>query len=751
MAEDKKRKTTRKKVATSKRKKPAVKKTPMSKRRSSVAKKAPVKRPVTRKRKPKSDDEILIPIHTVDVSKDAPRRRINKEKPAASSGSSHQHDRDADELKGVSDYTIDSHQKSVEGLVKREGHEIPKDDVITEKPRRKKGARKGGKIALIILGVLLGIAAIVAVVFTILTSRQATFTGDAGIFSATGPSVVQSGNEVVYSLALQNNEQVGFENVVFDIIYPEGFQTVDVNPKAANFNQTKWELGSVHPGNSTEVQITGILIGAQNEDKELSARVSYRPENVSTEFSEEKIVITQVDALDTEFSISGAESVTASEEFEMEIIVENTIGVDLEDLRVKMEYPDGFEYKSSKPRPDFGTDSFDISLLKEGDSEIIKIKGIVSGKTNEKILINAHLGFATEGNEFVSQIEVAHKVIISEVIATIETKVFDQKESALSLGEKAEFKISYKNEGTEAFKNVRIETKVDTTYIDVSTVDVDRGKFEDSVIVWNSETIEDFETVNPGDEGELTFSVKLVDQISINNKEDKNMTIEAVTTFSSDGVEGNEDKKVSIESNTATININSELDIDVEAHYYDFEGNKVGSGPSPPVKNTETKYRVYLIASNTLNEVNDVVVTLKANDSVSFTGKKSTEVGTIEVNGKNAVWTIGKVPAHTGRFSKNIEAYIDISFTPTASEVGTAPDLFSLLSISGNDAYTSQELTPDIASPTSLLKDDPFSNEGGEVLAEESTSTDSSIISPDNIEAEPFVTPDSATESEALR
>lgn len=750
MAESKKRKTTKKSTASSKRKSATKKKTT---RKRATAKKAPATRRRAKKKKPTKrksssqrknsvEKEFAIPIHMVDTEESvAPE--VDADDVSIQEHASH--DQDSVAAPSLADFSAERDiKKTFSGLEKRDEKVIKKEKEpsVNLKKKKKGGA---GKVILIILGILLGIGAIAAVVYAVLSSSTSSFTGENGVFTVTGPTSAVSGAEVEYTLSLQNNEQVAFQNVVFDVVYPGDFEVSESSPKASNFNQTSWELGALNPGEKTEVTVTGKLIGAQNEQKELIGRLTYRPENVSSPFTDEQIATTKIAALDTQLSVSGPQSVTAGEAFTFTITPENTIGTDLENLRIKVSYPEGFDFKSGSPRPDFGTDAFDISSLPEGESEEIEIKGVLSGDVNEKKMFTVELGFVNESNEFIPQIQEEYTVEIGEVLAMVITSIDGSQEGAALPGETVEVEVLYRNEGTETFNNARLETKFDTDLFDTDSIEVTDGAFEDSVVAWNAETSSGFEVVNPGDSGTLSFKAKLSEQILVNNKEDKNLEVSFSTIFSSDGVEGDAEKEVSIEGAAAMLRVSSQFTPDIEVRYHDFEGKKIGSGPLPPVKDKETTYRVYFTLSNTFNDVDDVAIVLQAGENIEFSGTKNTEVGTLTVNSKKLTWNVGKVPAHTGRFLQNIEAYADITFTPSTSDVGKTPDLFSVISVTGQDAFSSQVLTPEVGDLTTNISNDSFVDTNGEVQASASTSSSSSN------EAEPFVAPETTDEADAIR
>jgi len=618
-------------------------------------------------------------------------------------------------------------KKAVEGVKVDEKHSLPAEEKIfpvAKKEGEKKKMvnikkRKWWKIPLIVLAVLVVLVAIAGIVYRFVFLENGALVPKDVEFTLNGPEQMVNGAETEYTISVNNKDSVDFEDVTVDMIYPDGFTPVSVSPESADFNETKWELKSLAKGASQTITIKGTLVGNVDDQKTVTARLSYKPRNVSSHFTEERVVKTKLEALGIEVDFTAPKSVTSGSEFTFNVAVNNTESFDLENLRVKMVYPAAFEFKSSSPRPDFDFDTFDIETLNEGEEELIKVKGVLTGKAKDQKKIQAVLGFVDDKNEFYPQIEKDVSIEIAKVVADISTKVFGKVENAMSPGEQLEYTVKYKNTGTEAFKNVTLETHLDTKLVNTESFEVDRGKVKDGVVIWDKETIPDLETVNAGDEGELTFKVRIADTMPVKDKDDINFEIKARSFFKAEGTEGNPEKSIQIESKNAITKINSLVTIRPEVHYYDFEGRKVGSGPLPPVASKKTTYRMYLVLSNTTNEVNEGIVEVSLPKWVQFTGSKSTNVGTLIVEDDQVIWTIGKIPAHTGQFSENIEAYVDVNLVPSVEDIGKTVELTKKIMFTGIDAYTDQDIMKTEPNVTSDLTDDPFALGKGEVLEKE--------------------------------
>lgn len=608
--------------------------------------------------------------------------------------------------------------KSVEGVKKDSAHAGAGNKPAPNKAGKKKKLSRGAKV-LIGVGIGLFVLATLGIVLRIVLGGGGTFSGEKIDFTLSGPETVMSGGEVDYVISFTNKEAVAFENVNVDVVYPEGLTILSSDPKAANFNETKWELKKVASAEKKEIKLHGRLVGIEGDEKKLTAKVLYKPENVGSSFAEEKEIKTKLTPLKTDFEVTVPKAITSGSEFNIGLNIKNSTGVNLNNLRVKLTYPSNYEYKASDPRPDYGFDTFDLKSIEKDSKEIIKIRGVLTGKANEKNKLKAVLGFVDDKNQFFPQIEEEVDLKISAVLAEIETKVFGSTESAMSPGEFMDFKVHYKNTGTEAFQEVTVETEIENKYINQSTFAVDRGKFENGKVIWNKDTVGDLNRVGPGNEGDLSFKVKIADNIAVAKQEDKNFTIKARSFFKAKGTEANPNQPIQVESKNAVVKINTQVKVGAEGHYYDFEGRKVGSGPLPPAVGKKTVYRVYLLLGNRSNEVNEGKVEIIIPAGVSLTGSKATKVGTISLEKDRVIWNIGKIPAGTGQFTENLEASFEVSLIPDMSQVGKTPGLTQESFFTGVDTFTEQKIRSVIPGVSTDLKEDSYATGKGVVVEKE--------------------------------
>jgi hypothetical protein len=84
--------------------------------------------------------------------------------------------------------------------------------------------------------------------------------------SVAAPASVTAGQSFALDVTVQSNSQDTVDDVALEAQYPFGFTVQGANPKADS-GQTLWHLGSLKPGASTVVHITGTIDGQDGDQR----------------------------------------------------------------------------------------------------------------------------------------------------------------------------------------------------------------------------------------------------------------------------------------------------------------------------------------------------------------------------------------------------------------------------------------------------------------------------------------------------
>lgn len=606
-----------------------------------------------------------------------------------------------------------SKKHNIDGLTvyskKTSGKEIRKRTVNLEKfkeeprevPKRKRKVWIGiGIISAILIGGLI-------VWFSF---KKPTFTGSKVKLTLEASKEAVSGADFNYIVKYSNQEEVPLENVEIKVFYPEGFIFKESNPEAQGDNSGTWKFDRIEAGESKTITIQGKLIGDIDSTKKCKVTLAYKPQNVSSTFNQDAEVSTRITSTALALTSELPENITSGEEIIWTIKYSNTEKSEIDNIKIETVYPDGFEFESADPEPTQENVWENIKLKANEESEI-KIKGKLTGNLDEKKIFKASIGIVDNQGKFWLQQEIENSIKIIEANLEINHKV---NKEIVNLGSLLEYKTILKNTGSVAIENIVITNEIDSNLLDDKSLQFEKGNFENGEIIWDKNTLEALSSLDPGQEIQVSFKAKVVQNIKIEKEEDKNFVVKNKAKI--EGEIG--EKKNNWESDEVFSKIITDLNLRSEGHYVDYEGIQVGRGPIPPQVGKTTTYMIYWYLTNSLNDVEGTVVRSSLPENVIWTGKTTVSSGSISYNKKTReiVWKIGNLPAHTGSLIQNMEATFEVSITPVKSDIGNNLPLLNESIVSGMDTFCNVEVEDQAEAINTDLKYDIKAKGKGEVV-----------------------------------
>lgn len=564
-------------------------------------------------------------------------------------------------------------------------------------------------IILIVLGILIFLA-ILILVWRIY--RKPTFTGERISFSISGPENIKTGDLFTYEVFYENNEEVALRDVEINLFYPEGFSFEQSNPKSQNFTENRWYIRSISPKSSGKIVISGKLYGVPGDIKKCKAHFRYTPLNFNASFTEEAEVITKIDKINLSLSSNFPKLVSKESDLQYEVTIKNEENYDLLNVEINIDYPLAFEFKSADPNPKNANNVWIFDRIESGKEVKIKIAEKVFGELEEKKFLNIKVGIRNHSGEVFMQAEKKFETKIAKIEANISYEVLGQKNISVNPGDLLEFKIHYKNTGTEDLPNVRVESEIDTRFFEKENFVIEGGTLSDSKIIWDKSGVSNFASLKNGAEGDLIFKAKILQDLS-SLKMTNLKIVSKAKIFASD-----QEKGISFfsESNEIEIKIITKVSMTLFGRYFDDQGSQIGSGPLPPKVGNTTTYRIYLMLSNTTNEVENAKVEIYLPLGVSWTGQKSVNLGNLVFIGEKMIWDIGKIQAESGSKTETLNANFEVGITPEEFQVGKTVTLVSKAKFFGKDTFTGKDINFEVGSVDTNLTNDPKVSGKGAVV-----------------------------------
>lgn len=590
-------------------------------------------------------------------------------------------------------------------------------DLSFKEPEKKFRPRK--KYFRLVLGVLIAIVLIIIV--TSLLRGQLAFSKDRVSIEVSGPTEISSGEKVEFTIKCQNNNRIALEDVKLIVDYPRGAYSIEGNELA----QEAIDLGIIAAKEEKSRDFKIRLAGEKDSIKFFSIKLNYQPKDLSSRFENSTSFKMNIISVLAGLYLTVPQKAVSGEEITYILDYINSSEEDFFDLKIELNYPSGFSFKSAQPEPSEGDNIWQIEELKEGERGTIRISGILEGLEGENKALIASIT-KTEDDKIVRYTQTSSVTQISSSPLQVFLSVNNEEEREnIDSGEKLSYKIRFKNNTDVALSQLVLKAHFLGEMFDFRTLKLEKksGFFDslNNVITWSAAGVPSLALLPPGESGEVDFSLSTMKNFPINNFNDKNFQISVRAELETFNVPPQFNlEKLKIEK-ILTSKINTRVTLQAKGYYNETTADISNFGPIPPRVNQTTSYTVHWQITNTSNDLEDVRVSAVLPQGIEWQNVHTVlKEGTrLEYNErtKQIIWEIDKVPAATGFLIPAYELVFQISLRPSITQVGIAPVLIDESSLKGKDAFTGKVLESfSSAIATDLPHDLSVSSKEGRVV-----------------------------------
>jgi hypothetical protein len=502
--------------------------------------------------------------------------------------------------------------------------------------------------------------------------------------------------EIEYIVKYKNNGDVRLEEAELIFEYPRN----SIADEGSLRKQIS--LDDIYPGEERTHHFKARLLGQVDEIKEASVSVNYRPKNLNAFYESKTTHTLKISEVSLTFEFDLPSKIESSKEIRFRLNYFSNINYPLYDLRIKVEYPSGFEFIESNPSA-LEQSEWEISLLNRAEGGRIEIMGKLEGEVGESKVFRAELGQWRDG-EFVVLKTASWGVEIIKPLLYIFREINGNPAYIANSGDLLNYKIFFKNIGERMLENLFLMIELDSEMLDFESFRSGSIRYEkiDNRIIWDYTMLSDLRQLLPMEEGEVEFWIKVKDDppVDIRNSEIK-------TKITLDG----------FKEEFAT-KINSKLEV-IQKGFFEDEvfGN---SGPLPPKVGETTTYTIIWQAKNFSNDVKNVKVKAVLPPEVKLTGQIFPEEQSsrfaFDSESREIVWDVGDLVAGQGVVEPGPNVSFQIALKPISSQRGRVATLINEARIFGEDQWTEATLErTDGAINTALPDDNTVSEEQGVV------------------------------------
>lgn len=576
----------------------------------------------------------------------------------------------------------------------------------TGKPER----RKIYKIGAIILGSIFLIATLIVVYVKF---KQSAFKETNVKIRIEGPSQVNGSEDAKYKLIFKNDNRLDLVNAQILLSYSENFKPKESqNLKINDPANSKIVLGTIKGHSEKSIEITGDFFAAKDDVVYLNAILEYSPSGFSLKFQSKNQLGVKVESSPLFLEIEAPLETVSGSKTDYVINFKNASSEYFDGVRVKIEYPDGFSYISSDVPVSEGNNIWYLGSLGPNQEGKIVITGNIQGSREEIKAIKVYLGYSGANGKFVVYNQKEKITKIASSVLSISQYLEDKTDSNINSGEIVRYKIKYANNGDIALKDVIITEEIDSRVLDFSKLKSNKGAYDTSkkTIIWRAAEIPNLANLAPGDEGEISFSIPVLDRIPVENSNDKNFTIVSTAKIDSPSISNSIGSNKIIASNIMELKLNSKVVLDEKGYYNDSV--ITNSGPLPPKVGQETSYTIYWKIINVSNSLSDVKVISSLPSGVKWKGKFLPESESVSFNERtNQIeWEVGNLKNGVGIIDPAREISFQISIMPQINQIGDKVILLNASTLTARDAFTNAEVKVEAKEKDNILVEDSSVN-----------------------------------------
>jgi uncharacterized repeat protein (TIGR01451 family) len=596
----------------------------------------------------------------------------------------------------------------LEAIYSSEDGELP--DLTHMKRRRKKRFRGLITLSFFTIVVLLGSFSLAWGLF----KTQDRFSGSGVTVTITAPEQATSGDELTYVIHYANREPQILGNVELAVRYPSGFVLTKAEPEPDNITGTEagatWSIGTLAREREDSIVITGTLVGALGDVALLQATLTYKPANFNAEFQEVATAETAIEESFLAVDVDGPEVVLPEAEAVYTITATNTTDTSVDAVTVQVLVPNNFTIRETDPVRSGIVPRWTIDRVKPDEEFVITIRGAYPKGASGAHTIRAEIGFGS-GAGFVLQEsgDTLTNVVDGDVLVGLSMNGSSSGEP-IQLGQLLTYTTTITNNASSAIEDVTVRATIDSPLIDWGTLQVDGDVTRESTgATWTPTAFRALLRIGAGESVTLPFRVRVASTIAASAADASIVARVGVDVGKADDLP----TPLTIESNTITSQLNTDLDLGVSARYFSSDGTTIGSGPLPPRVGETTEYRVEWDVTNSIHEVLSAKVQTTLPLGVAYVQAGHVSHGTLlyQPASRTVEWTLNRLEA--GMTEIDIEFIVRI--TPTIEQVGSIVSLTGPMTLVARDRVTSGRIVLSRAALTTSLDGDEFGQGKGVV------------------------------------
>jgi hypothetical protein len=517
---------------------------------------------------------------------------------------------------------------------------------------------------------------------------------------------VAAGDDLNYSVLVQNNNTTALHNVVLYIAYPDGTkQEADLTKDLLNDTVN---YADIPAGGNESQSLQAVLFGPEHSTLEATATLEYTVTNSNATYRKEKVYDVQITSAPIVMTVTQPQQVVSGANMETSITVKSNATRALSNILLTAEYPFGYTFGSATPAPTYDTDSWLIPTLNPGESETFTIDGSLQGQNSDARTFHYAVGAEDADNA---------KEIATNFLSDAETTTLNKPpiEADLTINNSPDLLIEpgitsgsivLTNNMSSQFINGEVDITFSGAALNQNSPNGGAGVYRLSTktLTYDKTSLPALASLSPGQTAQVSFLFGTLPADDIADLKNGSITMNITVSGTSIDPSTKETQAVS-STQTDVAKIQSSVGVIARTSY--STGPFTNSGPIPPKVDTNTTYTVGLILTNSTNPLSGATVQALLPPYVHWLGNvsPSTENVTFDTQTNMVTWQVGDLDA--GGTASVRQVYLQLEVDPTINQVGGTAPILTGISLQGTDTFSDTNLNAVAPDLSTALTNDP--------------------------------------------
>lgn len=527
------------------------------------------------------------------------------------------------------------------------------------------------------------------------------------LVSLTVDSPVSLGKPFELGVTVSNESQNILKDTELIVELPEDIAFLGSSPEKKIASKT---IGNLGTGGLSEESFRLLALGGESSIKKIKVTVSYLPESLGSRFEVSRDIDFSVVGSSIDMDLSMPQKVFSGEEFETIVTYKNISDADFEGLRLKINYPPLFKFKSASLTPEFGNNLWELGDLRSNSEGKITIKGELLGQDDSFFEFRSILETNLLGRVYTVASKTA-SVAIAPSPLSLAIELNDEEDFIAHVSDDLRYSLTFMNNTDVALKDVIIKAKLIGQMFDLPSLNTNAAfRSVDNTLVWNFSNTPELGVIPSGASGEVNFNLKVKDNYPITRLSDKNFTLKVEAEIESPTVPAGVAAARTIGIAKIENKVGGQIKIDAQGFFRDASSGILNRGPWPLKVGERTNLTIHWLVSNYGTDVRDAEVKAFLGPNVRFTGVvkgNTNSEPTYNARTQEIIWKLDSIPATKGIITAPFETIFQIEVTSSITDLNSQVTLINDTSIKATDQFTEEILQAEDNEVTSGNLDDP--------------------------------------------